>query len=178
MAISEQEFEKVYARYRGSLIRRFADGLRKYDCDQFSVAEDLVQETFCKVWAARETYEGRNGSKVVTWVYAIATNVFLDYLRRRKPEELTDTAVCRAGLAISPSQEKRAIRREMAARITFILQKAPAMHRLLFWRRSFEEVPYDELVEEFRTNKNTLKTLVFRMNRRLRTHLAVDYLRP
>jgi RNA polymerase sigma-70 factor (TIGR02960 family) len=39
-------------------------------------ADDLVQETFLRAWRARERFEGRASAR--TWLYRIATNVFLD----------------------------------------------------------------------------------------------------
>jgi RNA polymerase sigma-70 factor (TIGR02960 family) len=39
-------------------------------------ADDLVQETFLRAWKAREAFEGRASAR--TWLYRIATNLFLD----------------------------------------------------------------------------------------------------
>jgi RNA polymerase sigma-70 factor (ECF subfamily) len=39
-------------------------------------ADDLVQETFLRAWRARARFEGRASAR--TWLYRIATNVFLD----------------------------------------------------------------------------------------------------
>ena len=39
-------------------------------------ADDLVQETFLRAWRARHRFEGRASAR--TWLYRIATNVFLD----------------------------------------------------------------------------------------------------
>ncbi|HEX8973405.1 RNA polymerase subunit sigma-70 [Oryzihumus sp.] len=42
-------------------------------------ADDLVQETFLRAWRARSRFEGRASAR--TWLYRIATNVFLDSRR-------------------------------------------------------------------------------------------------
>ncbi|MFI5561184.1 RNA polymerase subunit sigma-70 [Amycolatopsis japonica] len=45
-------------------------------------AEDLVQETFLRAWRGREGFEGRSSFRA--WLYRIATNTCLDFLRRNK----------------------------------------------------------------------------------------------
>jgi RNA polymerase sigma-70 factor (ECF subfamily) len=46
----------------------------------FDESEDLVQETFLRAWRARASYEGRSTFRA--WLYRIATNACLDFLRR------------------------------------------------------------------------------------------------
>ena len=47
----------------------------------FDEAEDQVQETFLQAWRRRETFQGRAGLRA--WLYRIATNACLQFLRRQ-----------------------------------------------------------------------------------------------
>jgi RNA polymerase sigma-70 factor (ECF subfamily) len=49
-------------------------------------AEDLVQETLLKAWRARADFAGR--STLRAWLYRIATNVCLDFVRRNARQPL------------------------------------------------------------------------------------------
>lgn len=50
------------------------------------VAEDLAQETYLKAFSAIATFDERSG--VDTWLYRIAVNEALQWLRRKKPVSL------------------------------------------------------------------------------------------
>ncbi|MFB4296149.1 sigma-70 family RNA polymerase sigma factor [Actinomadura sp. NTSP31] len=56
-------------------------------------SEDLVQETLLKAWRNREAFEGRSSPR--TWLYTIATNACLDFLRRneRRPQRYAPSPV-------------------------------------------------------------------------------------
>ncbi len=45
-------------------------------------SEDMVQETFLRAWASRETYEGNGALRA--WLYRIATNACLDLIRKKR----------------------------------------------------------------------------------------------
>src|SRR5207302_11393776 len=53
-------------------------------------AEDAVQDAFVRAWRSRDRFEGRSAMR--SWLYRIATNVFLDMLkgkeRRVRPMDL------------------------------------------------------------------------------------------
>ena len=53
-------------------------------------AEELTNEVFLEVWKHAGRYEGR--SAVSTWVLAIAHNMAMSQLRKRKEDELEDGA--------------------------------------------------------------------------------------
>lgn len=52
-------------------------------------AEDITSEFFIRLWEKSDTYRSGNGHR--GWMAAIARNMSVDFLRRHKREELTDT---------------------------------------------------------------------------------------
>ena len=48
-----------------------------------NLSEDLVQNVFVRMLKYRSTYEARG--KFVVWMFRIARNVHVDYLRKKKP---------------------------------------------------------------------------------------------
>src|SRR5438105_2287003 len=50
-------------------------------------AEDLLQEIFVKAYFALESFEGQ--SSFYTWLYRIASNHCLDYLRKNRPPQIS-----------------------------------------------------------------------------------------
>jgi RNA polymerase sigma-70 factor (ECF subfamily) len=69
----------------GELYSRFAPriyGLGMVMLGNPSQAEDLVQDTFVKVWRKADTYEEARGS-LDTWILLIARSLAIDLLRRR-----------------------------------------------------------------------------------------------
>src|SRR5258707_5810558 len=75
MTVTE-DFTGLTGRFRGELLAHCYRLLGSVD-----EAEDLVQETFLRAWRSYEGFEGR--SSVRTWLYRIATNVWLTAIQRR-----------------------------------------------------------------------------------------------
>ena len=69
-------------------LRAFARGL----CGQAAEADDLVQETAAKAWAARARFE--QGSSLRAWTFTILRNQFLNQVRKRRFEaEIGETGI-------------------------------------------------------------------------------------
>lgn len=70
-------------------------------------ANDLVQETFIKVWQNLDKF--RNQALISTWIYRIAVNTCLSYLRiekRHPKDELTDHIIETKGEEVSEKNEQ------------------------------------------------------------------------
>lgn len=80
-------------------LRAFARSLAKRDPE----ADDLVQETLCKAWAKRDTFQ--EGTKLLAWLFTILRNHF--YSEKRKERRLVEdpNGIYVAGLFTMPAQE-------------------------------------------------------------------------
>ncbi|WP_410648421.1 sigma-70 family RNA polymerase sigma factor [Amycolatopsis sp. cmx-4-54] len=70
----------------------------------YDESEDLVQETFLRAWLKRDGFEGRSSFRA--WLYRIATNACLDFLRRhsRRPQHYEASAGVTQGSPEPPSR--------------------------------------------------------------------------
>ena len=71
-------YETLYDRYKNRILTfvvRFV-GSREW-------AEDITQEVFLKVYRSPQSFDPR--SRFLTWLYAVARNLSIDNLRRRRP---------------------------------------------------------------------------------------------
>lgn len=105
-------------------------------CPSTDDAEDLVQETYLRVYQHRRRYDGR--SSVKTWMYAIALNLLRDRSRRRGPSLLQDEGV---HLPVDRRLEKA----ELADRIRKLVQSLPEGQREIFTLYRYEGIPYDDI---------------------------------
>lgn len=80
-------------------MRSYAQGLAR----DRAAADDLVQETFLRAWAARTRFE--EGSNLQAWIYTILRNLFLTGRRRLKTAGDYSDAIADRILAAPPNQE-------------------------------------------------------------------------
>jgi RNA polymerase sigma-70 factor (ECF subfamily) len=173
LAGREDGFEELVRRYQRPIVAYVYRMVGDYDS-----ALDLAQEVFIKVYNSLGRY--RPEFKFSTWIYRIAHNASIDYLRRAGNLRTEDMEVAGEGgstfekpfasKALSPEQETE--RGERRAEIEEVVrQLAPAYRELIVLRHS-HDLSYDEIAEVTGLPLGTVKNRIFRAREAMRELLV------
>lgn len=117
-------------------------------------ADDVLQNTFLKAWKSLPTFQGK--AKLSTWLYRIAINESLDFLRHQKTAVLSsadaDLSVANRLLADDyfDGDKSQAVLQEAIATL-------PDVQRTVFTLRYYDEMKYSEISEILGTSEGSLK---------------------
>jgi RNA polymerase sigma-70 factor (ECF subfamily) len=149
-------FAEIVARYRPRLLR-FAGQM----FGDRGFADDLVQETFAAVYAARESFNPSFAFS--TWIWTILLNVCRRERRRRRRIDATRAAVCdelrtigRAGAPALAAAEQA----DEAAHLRSLLDRLPPAQADAIRLRFFAELPFDEIAAAMNSSVSGAKVRV------------------
>ena len=130
-----------------------------------ATAEDLFQETWMRVLEKGHLYDGR--SRFVTWLLAIAHNVAIDHLRRRRPASLDEMQDSEDEAPFQvrderPSPFEQAAANEESAHLQEALQQLPAIFREVLTLRIHEQMKLEEIAKLIHIPVATVKTRLYR----------------
>ncbi|MEM9930730.1 MAG: sigma-70 family RNA polymerase sigma factor [Bacteroidota bacterium] len=140
-------------------------------------AEDLTQEAFCKAFSKIDKYVPQYA--FTTWLYRIATNNGIDYLRRQRLSLYSLDGLLESNTgrnkhfpASQPNAEQQLIREQRHGHLrAMVAQLSPSYQRMIELRY-FEELSYEEIAELSGMPLGTVKAQLFRAKARLRQWLA------
>lgn len=150
----QHAFEYLFTRYREALTRLFEQRLGDKD-----TAADLLQETFIKVYLHLGDYS--RSYTFGQWIYTIARNTLVDYLRRRSNDLSIDERF-RAPQATTPSPEESVIINQSRNHFYSAINELSAEYREIIEMRFLEEYSYEEIAEKLGRPINTIKTQIRR----------------
>ncbi len=147
-----------------------------------SDAQDLVQETYAKAFAAFRNF--RQGTNLKAWLYRILTNAFINTYRKKQRDpysgsidELEEWQIGTAESATamaSRSAEAEAIDHMPDGRVKDALQALPEDFRLAVYLADVEGFAYQEIADMMKTPVGTVMSRLHRGRKLLRKYL-MDY---
>lgn len=147
-----------------------------------SDAEDLVQETFAKAFAAWDKFE--QGTNLKAWLFRIMTNTHINLYNKRSKDQaktalddLEDWQVGRGESLTSVttrSAEAEALDNMPAQIIKNAMNELPDEFRMVVYYAVVEGLPYAEIAEVMETPVGTVMSRLHRGKKMLRT-LLHDY---
>lgn len=144
-----------------------------------AAAEDLAQEVFLRVYRSRSSYEP--SAKFTTWLYRIATNLGMNYVRdtrHERPENTInlDEPDSETGQAPdladkSPNAEEEIVRRERLTAIRQKVEALPERQKMAVLMHKYQQMDYRQIAEVLKLSESATKSLLFRAYETLRTQL-------
>lgn len=152
-------FDVLVDRYAQPLYRQIRTVVRNHED-----ADDVLQNTFIKVWQALPEFRG--DAAFFTWLYRIATNEALNHVRKNKKHnnlERTFTEI--SGSLDAPNAQ--AIQQNFEA----ALLQLPPKQALVFKMRYFDALPYEQISEILGTSVGALKASYHHAVQKIKTFL-------
>ncbi len=163
----EDGFEELVRRYQRPITGYIYRMLNNYDASL-----DVTQEVFIKVYNSLGRYNSEY--KFSTWLYRIAHNAAIDYMRRNSVNQQsleTENADGTYQLQIEspqPNPEQERERSEWRREIETVVKCLPQVYRELILLRHGRDLSYDEIAEITNLPLGTVKNRLFRAREMMR----------
>ncbi|MGC2237316.1 MAG: sigma-70 family RNA polymerase sigma factor [Pyrinomonadaceae bacterium] len=163
----EDSFEELVRRYQRPITNYVYRMLSDYDASL-----DVTQEVFIKVYNSLARYS--SDYKFSTWLYRIAHNAAIDYMRRNSVNQQSIEAENADGtyqLQIEsprPNPEQERERSEWRTEIESVVKCLPTVYRELILLRHAQDLSYDEIAEITNLPLGTVKNRLFRAREMMR----------
>lgn len=116
-------------------------------------ANDILQNTFLKAWQAIDTFQAK--AKLSTWLYRIAVNEALDFLRRAKSRPVADNKS--EGIATRLLADNYFDGDKAQAVLQEAVATLPDVQRTVFTLRYYDNMHYAEMSDVLNTTVGALK---------------------
>lgn len=165
-------FELLLSRHRTPVVRHLYRMVHNQ-----TVAEELAQDVFVRVYRSRLRYEP--SAKFTTWLFHIATNVALNWMRDTRKHQVEVHTDWQSQDAqrfelpdLRPLPDETLVRRHRAAEIRSVIQALPGKQRAAVLMHKYEGMEYSQIAQVLECSIPALKSLLFRAYTTLRRRLS------
>ena len=118
-------------------------------------ANDVVQNVFIKVWKSIDSF--REDSQVFTWLYRIATNESLTFLKQKRSSFFVPLGDVEHELSNNLSTDTYFSGDKIQMKLQQAILTLPEKQRIVFNLKYFEEMKYEDMSEVLGTSVGALK---------------------
>ena len=141
-------------------------------------ANDLTQDVFAKAY--RSLYRFRGRSSFYTWIYAIGTNMTLNFLKKRNRRAVwsldnldsgiqNDEAMVDLAHAANPRHQSDL--NELQKKLNEAMQSLSNAHRAVVTMFDIQGIPHAEISKILKVSEGTVRSRLFYAHRQLQGHL-------
>jgi len=137
-------------------------------------AEDLCQDVFLEVWSSISSFQGK--SKLSTWLYRIAINKAINYLRKEKikrffvPFESVDYYIQSSERVDLSMQEK-----EKIVQMSKIIDTLPSKQKQALIMFIYDQMPQKEIAEIMNVSLPSVEVLIHRAKKKIKQRMDKIY---
>jgi len=118
-------------------------------------ADDVVQNVFIKVWKNLDHF--REDSKLFTWIYRIAVNESISFLKSKRLRSFISLDSLEASMLRSINDDNYFGGDHVQKKLQAAIIRLPSKQRIVFNMRYYDELSYDEMSEILGTSVGALK---------------------
>jgi RNA polymerase sigma factor (sigma-70 family) len=133
-------------------------------------ADDLTQMVFIKAWKGLDGFRG--DSKLSTWLYRIAHNECISFLRSAKKILDVDVAEMEHALGSALQADALFSGDEIQAKLQTAIALLPEKQKAVFIMRYYDDLKYDEIAEITGTSVGALKASYHHAVQKIETFLT------
>ena len=137
-------------------------------------AEDCGQEAMIRIWRNLANYRGE--CALESWVYRIAANCCMDWLRKKKRDKSVSLEPMREQgfdpADTSPGTEEQVVAKDERQRLREAIAQLPDDQREALILTQLEKIPYEEVAQSLGISEGTVKSRVNRAKARLKEILS------
>ena len=139
-------------------------------------AEDCGQEAMIRIWRNLGSYRG--DCALESWVYRIAANCCMDWLRKKKRDRSVSVEPLREQgfdpADTSPGTAEQVVAKDERQRLREAISLLPDEQREALILTQLEKVPYEEAARALGVSEGTVKSRVNRAKTRLKELLSEE----
>lgn len=135
-------------------------------------ADDVLQNTFIKVYKNIESFKG--DSKLYSWMYRIATNESLTFLKQKSKKMGISDEELKVSLVENLQSDVYFEGDEIQLKLQQAMATLPDKQKLVFTMKYFQEMKYEEISEVLETSVGALKASYHLAVKKIETYLKAD----